>query len=152
MALDLSGVRSRPYRGDEDLLALVDLINAAGRAEGNAHVIKAENVKQFLGSPRVEPPQLWENGAGQLLINVTLRLVFIEEGEDRSLEVRTLLNVRPEARGHGLEDRVIDWCVEQARELGKTPNKCAWGLSSLGHRGNALLIRQRRLGFSLSQP
>lgn len=122
MALDLSGITSRTYQGDEDLPALVDLINEVGQAAGETRLIKAENIKQFLGSPRVEKPQLWENSAGQLLMNVTLMPVFIEDGEDRSLEVRTLLNVHPEARGQGLEDRVIDWCVEQARELGKKHN------------------------------
>lgn len=122
MALDLSGVTSRSYRGEEDLPALVDLINEAGRTDGETRLIKAENVKQFLGRPRVERPQLWENGAGQLLANVTLMLVFIEEEENHSLEVRTLLNVHPEARGSGLEDRVIAWCTEQARQLGETHN------------------------------
>ena len=120
MALDLSGVKSRPYRGDEDLPALVDLINETRRAEGNGYIVKGENIKQFLANSRVKTPQLWENGAGQLLMNVSLLLTFIEESEDRSLEVRTLLNVHPEARGHELEDQVIAWCVEQARQLGKT--------------------------------
>jgi mycothiol synthase len=126
MALDLSGVKSRQYRGGEDLPALVELINEIGKAGGANLIARAENIKRFLGRPNVEPPQFWENSAGQLLMNVTLMLVFLEEeGSDsdkRSLEVRTLINVHPEARGHGLEDTLIAWCIERARQLGVTHN------------------------------
>lgn len=119
MALDLDEVTSRPYRGDADLPALVDLIGKGGSADNDGRFIKAETVKQFLSRPRVEPPQLWQNKAGQLLMNATLLKVFVEEGEKHYLEVRALINIHPEARGRGLEDRLLAWCVERTRKLGE---------------------------------
>src|SRR5690242_3298896 len=103
MDLELANLKSQPYREEEDLLKVVELINHSAHKDGAAELAIAENVRQYLRRPEVERPQLWQDGEGRLVLVVTLRVLTLHQPEGPSLEARLDLNVHPAVRGRGLE-------------------------------------------------
>lgn len=118
MNLDLAALKSYPYRGEEDLAALTELVNRSNRANGATQEFLPEYIRQFCSRPDVIVPQLWEDAEGRLLAAVTLRVIILEQAEGRGLETGFMLNLDPVGRDQGLEKQLLGWALERTRQLG----------------------------------
>jgi len=109
----------RPYVGDDDLLAIVALIDACEAVDRLDRGTSVEELRVALAAPGVDPTRdlsLWRDEAGRLL--GLGRLVLATDSAET--EGRFWFHVHPAARRWvGLEERIIAWGQGRVREAGR---------------------------------
>jgi mycothiol synthase len=106
----------RPFAGEADLPAIVDLTNAVEAADHIGIGTSVDELRIELENPLIDTERniaLWEDGDGTL---VALGALWVLEAS-HLIDTRLWLRVRPPARGAGLEREVIDWGAERLREV-----------------------------------
>jgi len=108
------------YAGEADLPAIRDLLNACIAADQLASEPAATvaSVRQDLTAPEVDldrDVRLWRARAGHLGAYGLLHIAAADE--DAVLDAHLFFRVDPQARDQGLEARLVDWAVTQARAV-----------------------------------
>ncbi|HEU4323007.1 MAG TPA: GNAT family N-acetyltransferase [Roseiflexaceae bacterium] len=114
----MTTLTTRPYAGEADLPALVELLEACEAADQLGLVTSAAALQAELCEPGFDPARdllLWEDAGGALLAMGRLWVSPLDE----QAEVIVWLYVRPRARGGDLEDRIMVWADRRAREVAR---------------------------------
>lgn len=109
---------ARPFRGEEDLEALVELINAADavdQLQENVDINKVRNWSETPGLDAKRDIHLWEDREGRVVAYAILHVRPDEEYAGGYLNCQ----VHPEARESGIEDDLFAWVEERAKEGGR---------------------------------
>lgn len=106
----------RPFAGETDLPAIVDLTNAVEAADQIGVGTSVDELRIELDNPILDTARdiaLWEDSDGTL---VALGVLWMRE-DSGQIDTRLWLRVRPAARGASLEREVIAWGAERLREV-----------------------------------
>jgi mycothiol synthase len=108
----------RPFAGDADVQAIVDLLNAIEAVDQVGGGTSAAELLIDLNSPILDTTHnlaLWEDERGNL---AGLGALWIHPGEaEEPIEAFFWLHVHPEARGIELEREIADWGAARLREM-----------------------------------
>src|SRR5690349_8268190 len=94
---------ARPYAGEADLPAILELVNL-NAVERQYDQTDLEGVRHWFTNPTFDPTRdirLWDDADGRLAAVATLWVPLPDDGE--FFEGRINPAIRPEARGQGLE-------------------------------------------------
>lgn len=106
---------TRGYAGEADLPAIVELINACEAVDQVGWGQSVEELGNELGEPGVDHEKdirIWLDDQGQM---VAYADVFPNEDEE-FFTGQSFFVVRPELRGMGIEEQVLDWAAARTRE------------------------------------
>ena len=109
---------ARPYAGEADLPAIVDLMNLRALETGYEQS-DVEGVRHWISSPSLDPARdlrLWDDADGRL---VGFGMLWVPLPGGDVVDGRFNAFTRPEARGQGLESAMIAWGSEQLRAVGR---------------------------------
>jgi mycothiol synthase len=109
---------ARPYAGEADLPAIVDLMNLRALETGYEQS-DVEGVRHWISSPTLDPARdlrLWDDADGRL---VGFGMLWVPLPGGDVVDGRFTAFTRPEARGQGLESAMIAWAGEQLRAVGR---------------------------------
>jgi mycothiol synthase len=129
----------RPFKGDCDLQAIVDLFDACEQVDKIDLSISVAQLKIELEDPLTngqEDLMMWENADRQL---IGFGQMWIEEpAEDNSADGRLWFIVHPIARGGDIESQIIAWAEERLQTVGRErqaqPKLYSWSRSDRVNR------------------
>jgi mycothiol synthase len=111
--------RDRTY-ADSDVQAVCDLLNACDAVDKHDDNYSVENLQTEFNDPDLDKTRdlrLWEDESGNLAGFGQLWIKKSEE--DQTMDSYIYLRVHPESRNIGLEDTVMTWAFERAREAAR---------------------------------
>jgi mycothiol synthase len=106
----LTQFAARPYAGDADLPAIVELLNLCGAVDKLDESFDIEGVREELSGPEFDQTrdvQLWEDAGGRLAGYGQLWIPPDTEGGE--LVAGCWFRVHPDTRNQGLESEIIAW-------------------------------------------
>jgi mycothiol synthase len=109
-------ITRRPFQGEEDLLIIVNLINACDAVDKLDHGASVQELRDEFDTPSVDKGrdlQLWEDEDSILIGFGNLWITEPSEVIDGFLSIY----VHPNARGNGLETKIIEWADVRMREV-----------------------------------
>jgi mycothiol synthase len=109
---------ARPYAGEADLPAIVDLMNLRALETGYEQS-DVDGVRHWISSPSVDPARdlrLWDDADGRL---VGFGMLWVPLPGGDVVDGRFNACTRPEARGQGLESAMIAWGSTQLQSVGR---------------------------------
>jgi mycothiol synthase len=109
---------ARPYAGEADLPAIVDLMNLRALETGYEQS-DVDGVRHWISSPSVDPARdlrLWDDADGRL---VGFGMLWVPLPGGDVVDGRFNACTRPEARGQGLESAMIAWGSAQLQSVGR---------------------------------
>lgn len=109
---------ARPYAGEADLPAILELANLRARETGYEQ-FDLEGLRHWFNSPTLDPARdlrLWEDAEGRLA-GIGALWVPLPGGDVVDGRLNTF--TRPDARGQELESLIIAWGSEQLRAVGR---------------------------------
>ncbi|BAZ14807.1 Mycothiol acetyltransferase [Calothrix sp. NIES-4071] len=112
----MRAITRRPLRGDEDLPAIANLINACNDVDRLDDGTSVQELREEFDMPSVDKArdlQLWEDENGILIGFGDLWITEPSEVIDGYLS----MYVHPAARGKGLETEIIEWADIRMREV-----------------------------------
>jgi mycothiol synthase len=115
-----SSITMRPYGGESDLQALVDLFDACERVDKLESSTSIAQLRQSLEAPSLDRNRdlsLWENDRGQLM--GFGQLWVMEPTEDDLANGWIRFSIHPNARRSDLAQQIIAWAEEQMSEVGR---------------------------------
>ena len=149
----------RPYAGESDLLPITELLNycdAVDRLDDNYAV---EDLRLEFADPRLDSARdlrLWEDADGQL---VGFGQIWLPPAGEQTLDAGLYWRVHPAARHGGVEDEILDWGAERAREVARERGVAARlrsGVRDGYDYGRDVLVRhgmvQVRYFFQMKRP
>jgi mycothiol synthase len=114
-------LKSRPYAGEADLQPICDLLNLCNDYdkldEGYNNV---EDLRIQMEHPDISPERdlrFWEDATGALAGVGFVRI--LNSDDDPRTEARAVIWVHPQNRGVDLENEILDWALERARQAGQ---------------------------------
>lgn len=120
-----SRIIDRPYRGDDDLQAICDLLNLCDTVDKSDDSYTVNDLRVEYSSPSIDTARdlrLWEDAEGRL---VGFGQTWIPKDDGTLVDGYLYFRVHPEARGGDLADQVIAWGSEHIREVGRERNQPA---------------------------
>ena len=111
--------RNRAYT-DSDVQAVCDLLNACDAVDKMDDNYSVDNLQTEFSDPDLDKARdlrLWEDESGNLVGFGQLWLRRSEE--DEMMDGYIYLRVHPDYRDNGLEDEIVAWAFERAREAGR---------------------------------
>jgi len=108
---------SRPYGGEADLPAIVDMINACEAADQLDESTTAGDLRLEFSSPGFDPVRdlrLWEDADGKLIGFGQLWF----HAEATTPDAFLWYKVHPDARAGDLDDQILAWGAQRARQGG----------------------------------
>jgi mycothiol synthase len=134
-----SSITMRPYGGESDLQALVDLFDACEQVDQLESSTSIAQLRRSLEAPSIDRERglmLWEDDQEQL---IGFGYVLIEEPTSENPADGELgFVVHPIARGGDLEQKIIDWAENRMEEVGKErqgqPKLFTWSRHSRADR------------------
>ncbi len=114
--------KDRTYN-DSDVQAVCDLLNACDAVDTTDDNYSVENLRTEFDDPEIDKARdlrLWEDEEGKLIGFGEVQLRKSEE--DEVMDGRLYLRVHPDFREQGLEDTIVAWAFERAREAGREVN------------------------------
>jgi mycothiol synthase len=117
----MSTLTLRPYRGETDLSAIANLINACEAVDQLGGGTSVAELEDQLSYPSFNPERdlrLWEDGDGTLIAIGKLWLPPVQETQDVGL----MFKVLPSARNRGLENEIITWAEKVTQHLCREQN------------------------------
>lgn len=111
--------QSRAY-ADEDVQAICGLLNACDAVDKLDDSYSVEDLRMEFDAPEIDKRKdlrLWEDAEGRL---VGFGQIGLREAAEQSrLDGRSYFRVHPDERNKGLEDEILAWACERAREAGE---------------------------------
>lgn len=110
----------RPYGGESDLQALVDLFDACEQVDQLESSTSIAQLRRSFEAPSVghdRDLRLWENDQGHLM--GFSELWIMEPTEDELANAWITFSVHPNARGGDLAQQIIAWAEERMSEVGR---------------------------------
>ncbi|MFL5733289.1 MAG: GNAT family N-acetyltransferase [Chloroflexia bacterium] len=124
-----------PYRGEADLQAVCDLVNVCNevdRLEEEPYATPA-TFGAWLASPDVLDKErdirVWQDAGGRVVGLGRLRVA--EEPEEGKVDTYLYFRVHPDVRDTGLDNEVIEWAGDVARQMGRERKMPAFVRSGL---------------------
>lgn len=120
----MSVITMRLYAGEEDLLAITELLNAVSVANQLDDTYDAEDLRLEFSDPRLNPARdlrLWEGADGRLVAFGQAWVPPESEADEAFLYWR----VHPDAQGSGLEADLLAWGAARIREFAHERGKPA---------------------------
>lgn len=111
-------VQARPYT-DEDVQLVCDLLNACDAVDKMDDNYSVDNLITEFDDPELNKARdlrLWEDASGNLI--GFGQVGFRKSDEDGALDGNFYMRVHPDHRNLGLEDTIMTWAIERAREAG----------------------------------
>ncbi len=108
----------RPYAGEADIEAIVNLQNACEAVDQFGYWATVESIRRGLEFPSFDKQRdlrLWEDHDRNLIAMARLNLDTAEEGIDGYLGFR----VHPTVRGNDLEHQIVAWGEERMRQVAR---------------------------------
>lgn len=133
---------ARPYAGEADLPAMLDLVNRRS-AESGYEQFDLDTLRHWVSNPTLDPNRdlrLWEDSTGRL-VGIGLLWVPVPDSSE-SFEGRINSFVHSAVRGQGLESELIAWGSEQLRGIGRErglPARVYMGAPEQDAQGRAML-------------
>jgi mycothiol synthase len=143
----MTSYRSRPYSGEADLPALVELIAACEAVDRLDRGTSIEELRAELAAPGVDHERdlrLWHDAAGRLVGWGRLSIAESDEGVDG----RCWLRVHPVARHNVLEPAIIGWAAARLQQLGRELRRPARLLTGARNDQDDRLVLLREHGFT----
>src|SRR4051794_13573830 len=116
--------KSRPYAGEADLQPMADLFNEISAHDNLQFTLSPANLLTDIENPdfdRERDFRLWEDAQGRLAAFAQIQVFKPGNGEgehaEETAEGRIFnFRARPDVRGQGLEDEILDWVENRMRE------------------------------------
>jgi mycothiol synthase len=111
----------RPYKGETDLPAIANLINACEAVDQLGGGTSIAELKDQFSYPSFKPERdlrLWEGSDGTLIAIGKLWVPPVQETQDAGL----MFKVLPSARNRGLENEILAWAETELQHLCRDQN------------------------------
>ena len=136
----------RTYRGEEDLQPLVDLINAADAVDRTQDNSDIDELRIWVNQPGRDLERdirIWEDAEGRPVAYAMLHI----RPDETTAGAYFNWQVHPDVRESGIEDEILAWATERAREGGIEHGKPA-DLRAFSDKANVYHMAQlERQGF-----
>ncbi len=121
----MNTLTTRPYAGEIDLPAVVELLNSCDAADQLDDNYAIDDLRLEFADPRLDPAndlRLWEDADGAL---IGFGQVWLEPDAD-PVEGSLYWRVATAARGSGVEDEIMAWAGERVRQVACANGRAAW--------------------------
>ena len=105
----------RTFRGEEDLQPIVDIINAADAVDQTQDNADVDSLRNWVNQPGRDPERdirIWEDNEGRAVAYAMLHI----RPDETSAGAYFNWQVHPDVRESGIEDEILVWATERARE------------------------------------